>query len=158
MPISLWSNRLHLLKVGSDLESFSGMWLQIAIPEEGCMVPCWAGDAGNTPCWWESPSHHSHTLHPQPDSECLAMTLDILHKFMGLLDLCEEAVLAHTVLTDSGGKGQKEKMPGQIATGPWLFSLKVSSHPLNLHLQVLAGESYCFSSLAGGKRGTEFLK
>lgn len=53
-------------------------------------------------------THHTivTNLHPQPDTGCLAMTLDILHKYVGLLELCEEAVLAHTVLTDSAGKGQ----------------------------------------------------
>lgn len=35
------------------------------------------------------------------------MTLDILHKYVGLLEMCKEVVLAHAVLTDSGGQGQK---------------------------------------------------
>lgn len=50
---------------------------------------------------------------------------------MVLLELREELVVAHTVLIDSRGKGQKWKMPGQIVTGPWLIGLEVASHPLN---------------------------
>lgn len=48
-----------------------------------------------------------------------------------LLELGEELVLAHTVVTDSGGQGQKWKVTGQIAADPWLISLQLASHPLN---------------------------
>lgn len=88
--------------------TFSGPWLRRAYPElirvHGSLLS-WR--SWQHSLLMESPSHHSHTLHPQPDMGCLAMTLDILHKYVGLLELYEEVVLAHTVLTDSGGQGQK---------------------------------------------------
>lgn len=43
----------------------------------GSLLSC---RSSNTPRWLESPTGYSHRLHPQQDTGCLAMSLDVLHE------------------------------------------------------------------------------